>query len=151
LSADSLNTYIPQLQARGVTVVYDSGSTISGTVDEVSCSHLEGVTLTLSKNGAEVARATSDSSGSYQLSFTETGTCQVVAGKSGFRSETQEITVGTSPVTLDFTGDHSLVPNAPTMSYTLGCVNQWLYPTGDCSLSMSKALSVVNAWLYPVE
>ncbi|MFA4837534.1 MAG: carboxypeptidase regulatory-like domain-containing protein, partial [Dehalococcoidia bacterium] len=128
-----------------------SGIVVSGAVREVNCAPLGGVTIIVSKNSTEVARATSDSSGSYQLTVTEAGIYQAVAGKSGFRSETQQITVGTAPVTLDFTGDHSLLPNAPSMSYALGCVNQWLYPTGECGLNMEKALSVVDAWLNPVE
>jgi len=128
-----------------------SSGSISGLVGEVNCNYLEGVAIILSQNGTEVAHATSDPSGNYQLNVTGAGTYQAVAGKSGFRSETQQITVGTDPVTLDFTGDHSLVPNAPSMSYALGCVSQWLYPTEPCALSMSKALCVVDAWLNPVE
>ena len=129
-----------------------SSSTISGTASEAKCNPLEGVTVTLLHDGTVIGSATSGSEGNYALPLPSPGTYQLVAEKAGFRTETQDIAIsGSAPVALNFTGDHSLVPNAPDMSYALGCVSQWLYPTGECSLSMSKALSVVDAWLNPVE
>ena len=84
------------------------------------------------------------------LSLPETGDYDVVASKAGYKDETQPISI-TSPgiYTLDFRGEHGLIPQAPSMSYVLGCVNHWLYPVEPCGLSMSKVLAVVNAWLYP--
>ncbi|MFA4836165.1 MAG: carboxypeptidase regulatory-like domain-containing protein, partial [Dehalococcoidia bacterium] len=120
----------------------------------VNCAVLGGVTITGFQNGVEVGSIVTDPSGNFGPVTVAAGTYQLVACKSGFRDETWTVIItGQNPVTLDFTGEHGLVPNAPSMSYALGCVNQWLYPdqAGTCALSMSKALSVVNAWQYPAE
>ena len=51
---------------------------------------------------------------------------------------------------LKFQGNTGLVPNAPTMSYVLLCVNRWLFPPNEeCGLTMSTVLKAVNAWLFP--
>jgi len=88
-------------------------------------------------------------SGDYTLTAPGSGNYTVKASKAGFRDKTQQVTVGTDPVTLDFVGEMGLIPSACNMSYVLTCVNHWLYPVGDCGLTMSTVLAVVNAWLYP--
>jgi len=133
------------------------GTSISGVTTEVNCQPLDAVTLQLF-DGEGVTPigdpATSDGSGNYNLAapVSETGSYEVVASKTGFRDETQSISITElgQEYTLDFRGDHGLIPNAPDMSYVLACVNRWLYPPSvECALTMSKVLAVVNAWLYP--
>jgi len=127
-------------------------SLVRGVTGEVNCEVLPGVALELYKDGVEVDSDTSDVSGNYELTATETGDYTVTASKSGFRDETQTISVTDlgQEYTLNFLRDHALVPNAPDMSYALLCIHHWKYPSPECGISMSKALSVVHAWKYPI-
>jgi len=133
------------------------GTLISGVTTEVNCQPLDAVTIQLfdSEGVTPIGDpATSDGSGNYTLaaSVSETGNYEVVASKTGFKDETQSISITElgQEYTLDFRGDHGLIPDAPDMSYVLACVNRWLYPPSvECALTMSKVLAVVNAWLYP--
>ena len=128
------------------------GTPITGLTREVNCDILPNVTIELLKAGVPKGSAISDGSGNYIVMAPESGAYEVVASKSGFRNETQEIEVESGhEYSLNFTGDHGLIPNAPSMPYALQCVNYWLYPQPPyCGLSMPKALAVVNAWLYPI-
>ncbi|MCD6568021.1 MAG: carboxypeptidase regulatory-like domain-containing protein [Dehalococcoidia bacterium] len=123
---------------------------IDGKTGEVNCDVLGGVTLGLWDGETLVGSTTSDSvNGEYILIAPASGSYTVVASKTGFRDRQQDIAIAADPVTLDFTGETGLIPNACDMSYVLTCVNHWLYPVGDCGLNMSTVLAVVNAWLYP--
>ena len=127
------------------------GIPISGTTGAVNCTVLGDVTLDLiDSEETMVDSTTSDSvSGNYTLFASGSGTYTVKAGKTGFHDRTQQVTVGTDPVDLDFVGNTGLMPKAAEMSCVLECVNHWLYPVGECGLEMSTVLAVVNAWLYP--
>ncbi len=155
LSSDSIYTYIPQLQGRGVQVYYDvpAGSTpVTGITREVNGNILPGVSITLDGIGPVL----SDQDGYYEIMATATGNYTVTAHKVGFRNRTQTINItglGTGyAVTCNFQGNYGLIPNAPDMWYALDCVNHWLYPPNpDIGLTMWTALDVINAWLYPVQ
>jgi len=124
---------------------------ILGTTHEVNCDILPSTTVEAFKGDVSKGSTVSDpTSGDYTLSLPETGDYDIVASKAGFRNETQSISItGEGTYTLNFRGEHGLIPNAPDMSYVLGCINAWLYPPPPCGLSMSKVLAVINAWLYP--
>ena len=128
------------------------GTSISGTTGAVNCTVLGDVTLNLIDSGeSTVDSTTSDGvSGNYTLYTSGSGTYTVEASKTGFHDMTQQVTVGTDPVVLDFVGQTGLIPERAEMSYVLECVNHWLYPVGECGLEMSTVLAVVNAWLYPI-
>ena len=98
--------------------------------------------------------ATSDGSGNYNLAapISEPGSYEVVASKTGFKDEAQSISITElgQEYTLDFRGDHGLIPNAPSASYAMDCVHYWLFPPGpECGLSAAMAMDIVHAWLYP--
>jgi len=125
------------------------GAKISGTTCEANGSILSGVTVTID-GGASVV---SSNNGTYQIIATTTGNHTVTASKAGLRDQTQviEITDLTVLYTLDFKGNNGLVPNAPTLSYVLACINKWIAPPGDgTDLNLSKVLAVINAWQFPL-
>ena len=123
---------------------------ITGTTGEVNCDTLPETTVE-AYQGVELKGSTvSDGSGNYTLSVPETGDYDIVASKTGSKDKTQSITISDTTYPLDFVGEHGLIPNAPSMSYVLECINHWLYPAAPCGLSMSKVLAVINAWLYPI-
>ena len=129
------------------------GAIIRGITGEVRCDMLTGVTIELYKGGVFKNSTTSDDGGNYEITATETGDYNVIASKNGFRDKTQAITIPnlTQEYTLDFRGEHGLIPNAPDAAYAMDCVNRWLYPPSpECALSAGTAMDVVNAWLYPV-
>jgi hypothetical protein len=127
--------------------------TITGVTGEVNCDTLVEVTITLYKAGDVKGSLTSNGSGNYTLaaSISETGEYEVVAGKSGFKDETQSINITElgQQYELNFRAETGLIPQAPDAFYVLECVNYWLYPESPCGLSVFKVLEVVNAWLYP--
>ena len=133
----------------GDTQVVVQGAEIAGVTSEVNCDILPEVTITLYKDAVETGSTTSDGSGNYILPVPELGDYDVVASKTGYKDETQSITITEATYTLDFLGEQGLIPNAPNMSYVLACINHWLYPVPPCGLTMSKVLAVINAWLYP--
>ena len=126
------------------------GLPITGLTGEVNCSIEPDVTIILynKTTGDKIAETTSDTNGNYALSAPCSGEYYVNASKAGFKNESQEISITGVAYTLNFRGEHGLTPENPLMSYALECVNHWLYPSGECGLSMAKALEVVNAWLY---
>jgi hypothetical protein len=152
LSAESISVYIPQLQGRGVQVLYDAATPVTGITRDVNGDILPGVSITLDGIGPVL----SDQSGQYEIMATATGDYTVTAHKDGFRDRTQTVNIaglGTGyAITCNFQGNYGLIPNAPDMWYALDCVNRWLYPPNpDIGLTMWTALDVVNAWLYPVQ
>ena len=126
----------------------DFASYINGTTSEVNCQGLSSVLVEVYEGPDFIRNAISDGSGNYSIPVIP-GDYDVIASKSGYRNETQSVSVGSGTYTIDFVGEHGLVPNAPSVSYVLGCINHWLYPVSPCGLSMSRVLAVINAWLYP--
>jgi len=125
------------------------GAEICGATYEANGSILGGVTIAIDGSASVV----SSNNGTYQIIATTTGNHTVTASKAGFRDQSQviEITDLTIPYTLDFKGNNGLVPNAPTLSYVLACINKWIAPPGDgTELSISKVLAVINAWQFPL-
>jgi len=167
LNADSIYVYIPQLQSRGVQVIYDipaltptptptptpmPTTLVSGITREVNGNIQPGVSITLDGAGPVVG----DQNGQYQIMAATTGSHTLVAHKQGFRDRTQTVNIaGLGPdyaVTCNFQGNYGLIPNAPTMQYALLCINKWLYPPNpDTGLDIQTVLDVINAWLYPVQ
>jgi len=129
------------------------GAIIEGQTREVDCEMLAGVTVKAYLNGVEIASTVSDGDGNYSLVVPEFGDYELEASKDGFRNWTKTDIEVTEPTTytVDFIGDHGLIPNAPTMSYVLKCMNLRLYGEPPCQLSMSKVLAVMNARLYPID
>jgi hypothetical protein len=135
----------------GDTQVEVALPSIGGNTRAVNCDILTGVNVTAYQGAVAKASNISDGSGNYILTVSALGSYNVTASKAGFRSENQTITVtDVTAYTLDFQGDHGLIPNAPDMSYVLACVNQWKFGTPPCQLSMSKVLAVINAWKNPI-
>jgi len=135
----------------GDTQVQVALPTIGGNTREANCGILAGVNVTAYVGAVVKASNVSDGSGNYILTAPALGSYNVTASKAGFRSETQAITVtDATAYTLNFQGDHDLIPNAPDMSYVLACVNLWKFGTPPCQLSMSKVLAVINAWKNPI-
>ncbi len=89
--------------------------------------------------------------GAYEVVTTTTGTKTILAGKAGYRSltGTVDVTELTGSYTVDFKGDYGLVPDAPTLSYVLACINKWKFPPAELGLNVSKVLEVIHAWKYP--
>ena len=135
----------------GDSQVVVEGIEIVGVAGEVNCDTLPEVTVELYQSGVLKGNTVSDGSGVYTLPVPELGDYDVVASKTGYKDETQSISITEPTYTLDFHGEHGLVPNAPSMSYVLRCINHWLYPVPPCGLSMSRVLAVINAWLYPIQ
>jgi len=152
LGSTSMGVYIPQLQSRGVQVLYDAATPVTGITRDVNGDILSGVSITLDGIGPVV----SDQDGYYEIMATATGDYTVTAHKDGFRDRTRAINIAglgeAYAITCNFQGNYGLIPNAPDMWYALDCVNRWLYPPNpDIGLTMWTALDVVNAWLYPVQ
>jgi len=123
---------------------------ITGQTHEVNCATLAGVNVTLYQGAVAIANTVSDGTGNYTLAVPALGDYNVTASKAGFNSETQAISVTEAiTYTLDFVGDHGLVPNAPDLSYVLACINLWQFGTPPCQLGLSKMLAVINAWEFP--
>ena len=121
---------------------------------EANCEILTVVTIELYEGavpeGDPIDTVDSDGSGNYEIIAPETGWYSLVAKKATFRDEIQVIEIVDIEVGYlqDFTGDTSLVPDGPNMTYVLVCVNHWLGPQEDeCHMEMTKVLAVVNAWL----
>lgn len=138
--------------ARGeVVITYTVGSAIAGETREVNCNILSGVNVTLYQDDVEIASILSDVDGNYAWVVSEFGDYNVTASMDGFRSVTQPISVTENTTyTVDFVGDHGLIPNAPNMSYVLASINLWKYGTPPCQLNMSPVLAVINAWKNPI-
>ena len=137
--------------SNAILVIQKGGAPISGLTGEVNCSIEPDVTVILynKTTGNKIAETISDTNGNYTITAPCSGEYWVNASKAGFKNESQEISItGGVAYTLNFTAEHGLTPEDPTMSYALECVNHWNYPYGECGLSMAKALEVVNAWLY---
>jgi hypothetical protein len=122
---------------------------IQGTTYSANGMGLGGVTLTMDGT----TQVTSASDGIYQLVVTGTGYHTIVAAETGYRSQAQTLIVTdlTATYPLDFKGGNGLVPNAPSVSFVLACINKWKYPPSDgTGLDISKILSIINAWKYPI-
>ena len=118
---------------------------------EVDGAILPGAAVILYQNGEPIANVVSDGSGNYEFEFSELGDYEVVVSKAGFRGETQSISVAALAIyTLDFVGDHGLIPDAPSMSYVLACVSLWKFGEPPLQLSTSRILDVTSAWTYPI-
>jgi len=155
VSGVEVNSYV--FQAGAATELNlnlaDVVAQITGVTGEVNCELLGDVTVGLFEVGSStlITGTTSAVDGSYVLSVPASGTYDVVASKDGFRDEAQaNVAVVLGNNDLDFRGETGLIPNAPDVFYVLDCVNHWLYPEGDCGLTVFKVLDVVNAWLYPI-
>jgi hypothetical protein len=155
-SLESGTTYHFRAKAVGDVTVYGDDMTfttnnIKGVTGEVNCSILPGTTVSIYNGAVLIDSTVSDVNGYYELKAVDIGTYQVTASKSGFRDITKPLTItGAGLYTLNFRSETGLVPNAPSMSYVLLCVNHWMYEPPPCGLSMSRVLQVVNAWLYPI-
>ena len=123
---------------------------IVGVTNEVSGAILSGAVVMLYQNGEEIASVVSDENGNYEFEFSQLGDCDVVVSKEGFREEAQSISV-TEAVTysLDFVGDHGLVPDAPNRSYVLACTDLWRFGESSSQLSTSRLLELISVWKYP--
>ena len=137
-------------QAHVVDAPAAATARILGVTREVDGTTLSGVTVSLYRNGVEIANVVSDGDGDYELELPELGDYDVVASKEGFRGETQSISV-TEPATynLDFAGDYGLIPDAPSKSYVLACMNLWKSEEQSFQLSTSRLLELISAWKYP--
>ena len=126
-------------------------ATIAGNVREVNCAILPGATVELFKDTTLIDTDTTDENGNYTLSASETDGYTVTVSKSGYVSETQGISITAVPgeYTLDFVSNDALVPEDPSMSYVLECINHWTVPPSqvECQIDMSKVLAVINAWV----
>jgi hypothetical protein len=123
---------------------------IVGVTKEVDGAILPGAVVILYQNGEEIANVVSDENGNYKFEFSELGDYEVVVSKAGFRDEAQSISVTTLAIyTLDFVGDHGLIPDAPSISYVLACTNLWKVDEPSFQLSTSKLLELISAWKYP--
>jgi len=123
---------------------------IMGVTKEIDGDILPGAAVILYENGEPIANVMSDENGNYKFEFPELGDYDVLASKEGFRDEAQSISV-TEPTTynLDFVGDHGLIPDAPSKSYVLECMNLWKFSELSCQLSMSRLLELISVWKYP--
>ena len=139
------------MEASNAFLVLQKGIPISGLTGEVNCSIEPDVTVTMynKTTGNKIAETISDTNGNYALSAPCSGEYWVNASKTGFKNESQEISITGVAYTLNFIGEHGLTPEDPEMPYVLECVNHWQYPPSvECGLTMAKVLEVVNAWLY---
>lgn len=126
---------------------------IRGFTYEVNHNVLSGVTITLKKDGLEIATTLSDSQGNYTIIAPQTGTYSVIASKVGFRDDTQSVNITTlgQEYMLNFKGKQGLIPNAPDIWYLLDCAALWKYPPADPELGLNiwRLLDVAAAWKYP--
>jgi len=124
---------------------------IVGQTREVNSAILAGVNVTLYQGAVAVMSTISDGSGNYTLMLPELGSYNVTASKDGYRSETQAILVTEAMTyTLDFAGNHGLIPDAPDMPYVLASINLWKFGTPPYNLNISMVLAVINAWKNPI-
>jgi len=124
---------------------------IEGVTKEVDSAVLPGAAVVLYENGEAIGNVVSDESGNYEFEFSELGDYEVMVSKAGFRGETQSISVTSLAIhTLDFVGDHGLIPDAPSMSYVLACISLWKFGEPPLQLSTSRVLDVTSAWIYPI-
>ena len=124
---------------------------IVGQTREVNSAILAGVNVTLYQGAVAVTSTISDGSGNYTLTVPELGSYDVVVSKEGYRSETQAISVTEAMTyTLDFVGNHGLIPDAPDMPYVLASINLWKFGTPPYNLNISMVLAVINAWKIPI-
>jgi uncharacterized repeat protein (TIGR02543 family) len=135
-----------------VTATFTEINVISGITAEVKGDLIPGATVKLYLDDVLKSTTTSDPDGEYELMVTEIGDYTVVASATGFKKETQEISIASlgDDYTLDFIGNSGLIPQVPDMSYVLACANHWIDPPvahPEWALSMSKVLAVANAWL----
>ena len=137
-------------QAHVVDAPAAARARILGVTREVDGTTLSGVTVSLYRNGVEIANVVGDGDGNYELELPELGDYDLVASKEGFRGETQPISV-TEPATynLDFAGDYGFIPDAPSKSYVLACMNLWKSEEQSFQLSTSRLLELLSAWKYP--
>ncbi len=137
-------------------VVVDGATVLEivGTVWEVDCARppLEGGNVTLyDEHEVEIDSTVSDGDGNYTLAVPDIGDYQVVASKAGFREETQAITVTEATIyTLDFIGDHGLIPNDPDVFYVLDCIYLWKHGEPPCDMDVFSVLDVIYAWKNPI-
>jgi hypothetical protein len=130
-----------------VTATYE----ITGITGEVNCSILPFAIVELRQGATVVDSTTSDAAGNYLLAAPAIGTYDVVVDKDGWRPQTQQVTIsGTGTITLDFIGQTGPIPNAPSVQYVAQCSNHYLYPYGNCGLTVQRVAAVSNAYLYPV-
>jgi hypothetical protein len=124
---------------------------IEGVAKEVDGAILSEAAVVLYQNGEAIGNIVSDESGNYEFEFSELGDYEVMVSKAGFRSETQSISVAALAIySLDFVGDHGLIPDAPSMSYVLACISLWKFGELPLQLSTSRVLDVTSAWTYPI-
>jgi len=143
-------TTITMLGSYDITAIFEPLARIQGQAWEVNCDILPRVTVTLYLDDDLIASTVSDEDGYYTLAVPGPGEYTVAAGKDGFKNQEQIIPIDElTTYSVDFAGDHGLVPNYPDMSYVLACVNSWQFGEPQCRLTMSKVLAVVNAWQFP--
>jgi len=124
---------------------------IAGVTKEVDGAILPGADVILYQNGEPIVNFVSDESGNYEFESSELGDYEVMVSKAGFRDEAQSISVTTLAIyTLDFVGDHGLIPVAPSISYVLGCISLWKFGEPPLQLSTFRVLDVTSAWIYPI-
>lgn len=124
---------------------------IVGQIRAVNCNVLSGATVKAYLGAVEKASNVTDGSGNYILALPALGAYDVIASITGFRNETQAISVTeVTTYTLDFVADHGLIPNAPNLSYVLACIHLWKFGAPPCQLGMLKVLAVINDWKNPV-
>ena len=124
---------------------------IEGVTKEVDGAILPGAAIVLYQNGEAIANVVSDETGNYEFEFSELGDYEVMVSKAGFRGEAQSISVTTLAIyTLDFAGDHGLIPDAPDISYVLACISLWKFGEPPLQLSTFRVLDVTSAWIYPI-
>jgi uncharacterized repeat protein (TIGR02543 family) len=128
------------------------GGSISGQIAEADGTPLPGAAVELYLGGVLKSTVISGQDGRYELELTEAGDYSLAVSAAGFKNEEQDISIPSAgdKYTLNFTGNHGLIPQSPDLSYVLDCANKWLYPPAEhleLALSISKVLAVVNAWL----
>jgi len=124
---------------------------IAGVTKEVDGAILPGAAVVLYQNGESIGNVVSDENGDYEFEFSELGDYEVVVSKAGFRGEAQSISVATLAIyTVDFIGDHGLIPDSPSMSYVLACISLWKFGEPPLQLSTFRVLDVTSAWIYPI-
>ncbi|MCD6599527.1 MAG: hypothetical protein J7L19_03025 [Dehalococcoidia bacterium] len=129
------------------------GTVIAGVTKEVNCQPLGEVTIKLYNNGGVEGMTTSDGEGNYSFTayISTQGNYELVASKADFLDETQPVTVGASNITLDFCGDHGLIPlttpKGGGLDYFLLCMNLYLEGWGECNIGLDKFLATLNAYL----
>ncbi|MCD6599525.1 MAG: carboxypeptidase regulatory-like domain-containing protein [Dehalococcoidia bacterium] len=136
--------------------VWLEGIPITGVTYEVNCEILPEVTVKLFDNGENLQDSTtSDVNGNYTVYAPEAGNYTVIASKTDFLDETQEpveVKEGDDSVTLDFCGDHGLIPLVirlpeTSLDYFLLCMNLYLEDWGEYDIGLDKFLATMNAYL----